>query len=171
MAKNKMEAIQDWQTPQWFRDIQLFVGSANFYRQFIFGFSNICCSLTEWTKRDNKDWRWKPEIVKAFINVIECFTTVPILIHFNPKHECIVETDASDFELGAVLSQKEDDDRLHPIAFHSRKFSSSEINDEIFDTQFWHRRFLQDMEKISRRSTPNSSGLCRLPKSRIVYYD
>jgi hypothetical protein len=72
---------------------------------------------------------------KAFVNLKECFTTAPILTHFNPKRQCIVETDASDFALGAVLSQKEDDDMLHPIAYYSRKFSPAEINYEIHDKE------------------------------------
>jgi hypothetical protein len=72
---------------------------------------------------------------KALVNLKECFTTAPILIHFKCKCQCIVETDASDFALGAVLSQKEDDDMLHPIAYHSRKFSPAEINYEIHDNE------------------------------------
>jgi hypothetical protein len=135
MAKDKTEAIQDWQTPQSLRDVQSFLGFANFYRRFIFGFSTICRGLTESTKGDNKDWRWSPEMEKAFVNLKEYFTTAPILTHFKPKHQCIVETDGSDFALGAVLSQKEDDDMLHPIAYHSRKFSPAEINYEIHDKE------------------------------------
>jgi hypothetical protein len=63
------------------------------------------------------------------------FTTAPILRQFDPKKVCIVETDASDFALGAVLSQKGDDGRLYPVAFHSRKFTPAEINYEIHDKE------------------------------------
>jgi hypothetical protein len=70
---------------------------------------------------------------KAFVNLKECFTTAPIFTHFKPKCQCIIETDASKFALGAVLSQKADDDMLYPIAYHLRKFSQAEINDEIHD--------------------------------------
>jgi hypothetical protein len=91
--------------------------------------------LKESTKGDKKDWRWTPEMEKAFVNLKECFTTVLILTLFNPKRQGIVETDASDFALGAVLSQKGDDDMLHPIAYHSRKFSPAEINHEIHDKE------------------------------------
>jgi hypothetical protein len=44
-----------------------------------------------------------------------------------------VETDASDFVLGATLSQISDDKKLHPNAFHTRKFSPAEINYKIHD--------------------------------------
>jgi hypothetical protein len=148
MAKDKTEAIQAWQTPQSLRDIQSFLRFANFYRRFIFGFSKICRPLTESTKGDKKDWRWTSEIEKAFVNLKECFTTMPILTHFNPKRQCIVETDATDFVLGAVLSQKEDDDMLHPIAYHSRKFSLAEINYKIHDKELLD---IVDSFKIWRR--------------------
>ena len=47
----------------------------------------------------------------------------------------IIETDASDFEIDAVLSQRDEDGRLHPVAFHSRKFQPAEINYEIHDKE------------------------------------
>ena len=46
-----------------------------------------------------------------------------------------METDASDFAIGAVLSQRDEENRLHPVAFHSRKFSPAEINYEIHDKE------------------------------------
>jgi len=47
----------------------------------------------------------------------------------------IVETDALAFALGAVLSQRDDERRLHPVAFHSRKFQAAEINYKIHDKE------------------------------------
>jgi hypothetical protein len=70
---------------------------------------------------------------KAFIDLKEGFTTAPILTHYSPERQCIVETDASDFALGAVISQNSSDDKLHPIAYHSRKFSPAKITYEIHD--------------------------------------
>jgi hypothetical protein len=110
-------------------------GFANFYRHFILGFSKICRPLTESTKGDKKDWEWTPDMEKAFVDLKERFTTAPILTHYSPERQCIVETDASDFALGAVISQKSSDDKLHPIAYHSRKFSPAEINYEIHDKE------------------------------------
>jgi hypothetical protein len=46
-----------------------------------------------------------------------------------------METDASDFALGALLSQEREGRRLHPISFYSRKFSVVEINYEIYDKE------------------------------------
>ena len=47
----------------------------------------------------------------------------------------IIETDASDFAIGAILSQRDEEGRLHPVAFHSRKFQPAEINYEIHDQE------------------------------------
>jgi hypothetical protein len=135
MAEDKIEAIKEWQAPRSLRDIQSFLGFANFYRRFIKDFSRICRPLTESTKGERKDWRWTPEMEKSFEELKNRFTTAPILTHFDPTKTCIVETDASDFALGAILSQKDDEGRLDPIAFHSRKFQPAEINYEVHDKE------------------------------------
>src|SRR5215211_857128 len=72
---------------------------------------------------------------EAFLFLKKRMTEAPILCHFDPNRECIVETDASDFALGAILSQKQDDNRLHPIAFHSRKLTKTEINYDAHDKE------------------------------------
>jgi len=59
----------------------------------------------------------------------------PILAHFDAQQPVVIETDPSDFVLGAILSQKDDENRLHPVAFHSRKFQPAEINYEIHDKE------------------------------------
>jgi hypothetical protein len=74
-------------------------------------------------------------MTKSFEKLKHCFTTAPILTHFDPHRECIVETDASDFALGGTLSQTAEDKKLHPNAFHSRKFSPAEINYEIHNKE------------------------------------
>ena len=58
---------------------------------------------------------------------VELFTAAPVLKHFDPDLQVIVETDTSDFALGAILSQRHDG-TLHPVAYHSRKSTAAEIN-------------------------------------------
>jgi hypothetical protein len=74
-------------------------------------------------------------MTRAFEKLKHCFTMAPILTHFDPNHECIVETDASDFALGSTLSQIAMDKKLYPNAFHLRKFSPAEINYKIHDQE------------------------------------
>ena len=74
-------------------------------------------------------------MTKAFYTLKEAFITAPVLAHFNPTKTAIVETDASDFALGAILSQKGDNNRLYPVAFYSRKLTAAEINYEIHNKE------------------------------------
>src|SRR5271167_455184 len=72
----------------------------------------------------------------AFGKLKEAFTSAPILRHFDPSLPTILEADASDYALGAVVSQRSPDDSLlHPITFHSRKFNDAEQNYEIYDKE------------------------------------
>jgi len=70
---------------------------------------------------------------KAFNFLKGAFTTALILRHFDSTRPTVLEADASDYVLGAVVSQKMPDGLLHPIAFHSRKFNPAELNYEIYD--------------------------------------
>jgi hypothetical protein len=65
---------------------------------------------------------------KSFEELKNQFTTALMLTHVEPTKTCIVETDASDVTQGAILSQKADEGRLHPIAFYSWKLQHPEIN-------------------------------------------
>ena len=73
------------------------------------------------------------ETDQAFEALKKAFTTVPILIHPDFQKPFFLESDGSDFALGAVLLQPSEDGRLHPVAFHSRKFTTAKINYEIRD--------------------------------------
>jgi hypothetical protein len=74
-------------------------------------------------------------MTKSFEKLRHCFTTAPILTYFDPNHKCIVEMDTSDFALSSTLSQIAEDKKLHPNAFHSRKFSPAEINYKIHNKE------------------------------------
>ena len=62
-------------------------------------------------------------------------TTAPILSYFDAQKPVIIETDTSDFAIGVILTQRDNEGRLHQVAFHSRKFQPTEINYEIHDKE------------------------------------
>jgi len=134
MNQDKVETILSWQQPMSLTETQSFLGFANFYRRFIRDYSKVAHPLTELTKKTEK-WSWNPEAEAAFQELKSRFTQAPILAHFNPTRPVILETDASDCAIGAVLSQRGNDNRLHPVAFHSRKFQPTEINYDIHDKE------------------------------------
>jgi len=119
MWDDKVQAVLNWKTPGSLTGIQSFLGFANFYQRFILNYSRVARPLTELTKKESgKEWGWNQEVEAAFRELKNRFTTAPILAHFNPQKPVIIETDASDFALGAVLSQRNNEGRLHPVAFH-----------------------------------------------------
>ncbi len=93
MDKSKVETIQCWATPSSVKDVQRFLGFANFYRRFIKGYSKITTSLTTLTCKD-KLFSWNPTAQAAFDTLKMAFTSAPILIHPDPAKPFIVETDA-----------------------------------------------------------------------------
>jgi len=134
MTSTKVEEMRVWSTPEKVVDMQSFMGFANFYRRFIKGFSKIAKPLTDLTKKGIK-WACTPLCQDAFDTLKKMFTTGPILTHFDDTRPTKLETDASDFALGVVLSQLCEDQKWHPVAFHSRKFSPAEINYDVHDKE------------------------------------
>ncbi|KAH0607133.1 uncharacterized protein H6S33_003121 [Morchella sextelata] len=134
MSEDKVEAVKEWPVPENIKAVQAFLGFANFYRRFIEGFSKVCKPLTDLLQKDKK-WYWTAAHEQAFEELKRLFTSAPILLHFDPSRRTVVETDASDFAKGAVLSQYGDDGKLHPVAFYSKKFSPAEINYDIHDKE------------------------------------
>ena len=133
MDQKKIQAFLGWAIPKTVRDVQCFFGFANFYQIFIKNYSKIAAPLTWLTCKDKLDWNSDAE--KAFQLLKTAFTTAPVLVHPDFSKPFFMETDASNFALGAVLSQLGDGEKLHPVAFHSRKFSAAEINYEIYDKE------------------------------------
>jgi len=80
-------------------------------------------------------WAWNQQAEGAFQELKKRFTTVPILSNFDAQKPVIIKTDASDFAIGANLSQRDNEGRLHPVAFHSRKFQPRKSNYEIHDKE------------------------------------
>ena len=130
----KVQIVLEWQTPRSLRDVQCFLGFANFYRKFIQDYSKFILLLRQLTKK-RKSFIWTKEADKAYEGLKKAFTFAPGLAYVDPKKQFIIEVDASDFVLGSILSQQGDDEKLHPVAFQSRKFDDAEINYEIHDKE------------------------------------
>ncbi|KAI2642467.1 Transposon Tf2-6 polyprotein [Labeo rohita] len=126
MDPQKLEAVRSWPLPTSLKQLQRFLGFANFYRRFIQGFSATAAPLTALTKPSRGEFQLTPEATQAFKKLCHLFTTAPVLIHPNPAKSFVVEVDASDVGVGAVLSQRGPDEKLHPCSFFSRKFNPTQ---------------------------------------------
>lgn len=123
MYPRKVQTIVDWITPSSVRDVQCFLGFASFYRIFIKFYFKLAAPLISLTHKDK--FKWTDDSNEAFNSLKVAFTSAPILIHADLSKPFFLETDASDYALGAVLSQYGIDNYLHPIAFYSRKFTAA----------------------------------------------
>ncbi|KAL4007857.1 hypothetical protein ACER0C_001709 [Sarotherodon galilaeus] len=127
----KLEAIVSWPTPSTRKQLQRFLGFANFYRRFIKNFSRVVLPLTGLTSPAHV-FLWTPDAERAFSRLKDLFCSAPVLAHPDVSRQFVVEVDASDTGAGAVLSQiSPEDGRLHPCAFFSRRFSSAERNYDV----------------------------------------
>ena len=134
MDPAKVQAVLDWPAPRKVKEVQAFIGFANFYRRFIQDFSRVIRPLTRLVKK-GVAWTWGDDQQAAFDELKARFSSAPVLAMPDLTRPFVVECDASDFATGAVLSQKGADDLLHPVAFYSKSLNDAERNYEIHDKE------------------------------------
>ncbi|KAI2668694.1 Transposon Tf2-6 polyprotein [Labeo rohita] len=131
MDPEKIKAVVDWPSPDSRKALQRFLGFANFYRRFIRNYSQLAAPLTALTS-PRTAFRWSDAAEAAFANLKRRFVSAPILVTPDPSRQFVVEVDASEVGVGAVLSQRSpSDDKMHPCAFFSHRLSSAESNYDI----------------------------------------
>ena len=130
----KVESVKEWPVPTNVKEVQAFLGIMNYYRKFIEGFSRIAQPLTELTKKDAM-FAWSNDCKEAFKELGRALVTAPILTIFDPEQEAILETDASDYAIGACLAQKGPDGKNKTVAYYSRKMTGPELNYDIHDKE------------------------------------
>jgi len=134
MSDAKVKIIQEWPEPKKVKDIQSFLGFANFYKRFIFNYSDIVIPLTHLTRK-NSLWNFDNDCRIAFNTLKQAFTSAPILMYWILDTQLVMETNASDYALAAILSIMTKDNEIHPVAFHSRTFSAPELNYDIHNKE------------------------------------
>ena len=130
----KIDGISAWPTPKNLKEVQSFLGFGNFYRRFIQDFATLAQPLNDLTKK-NTPFEWTNACHNAFTLLKRSFTTSPVLIYPDHRYPFRLETDASDFILGAILSQEVPGNGWHPIAYLSKSFNAAERNYDIFDKE------------------------------------
>lgn len=123
---DKIKAIEEWGVPANVRDVRSFLGIASYYRKFIQGFSTIASPITALTKKGAK-FVWDDKCQQAFQILKEKLVSAPILVYPQQEGRFILDTDASNDGLGAVLSQLQEG-REHVVAYASKTLSGSQKN-------------------------------------------
>ena len=85
--------------------------------------------------RKNEPFEWTREREAAWENLKQSFVTEPVLAMYESNRPTRIETDASNFATGGILSQKQDDGKWHPIAYRSSLMSPEERNYPIYDRE------------------------------------
>ncbi|KAL5596456.1 uncharacterized protein BROUX77_007140 [Berkeleyomyces rouxiae] len=137
MDPAKVAAVREWEAPRTVKGVQSFLGFANFYRRFIRDFSRICTPLFELTKK-TQSFVWSSECEAAFHTLKDLFCSEPILKHFDYLLDTVIETDASDRVISAVMSQYHPTDKgllLHPVAYFSQKMNPAQCNYGVGDKE------------------------------------
>ncbi|KZR99842.1 Uncharacterized protein APZ42_004142, partial [Daphnia magna] len=143
----KIERLKNYERPKTIVEIQSFLGLASYYRRFIKKFADIAHPLIELTKKTknrvnkkgkkvtvitkeenkNSNFEWGEEEQKAFKTLRECLITPPIVAFPDFNKEFLIFTDASNYGIGAVLSQIQNDQEV-VIAYSSRHLNNAERN-------------------------------------------
>ncbi|CEL62189.1 Retrotransposable element Tf2 155 kDa protein type 1 OS=Schizosaccharomyces pombe (strain 972 / ATCC 24843) GN=Tf2-1 PE=4 SV=1 [Rhizoctonia solani AG-1 IB] len=134
LDKLKIQAVQEWPVPSTVKQVQSFLGFANFLRRFVAKFSHMARPLHNLVKKETT-CNWSEKEQAAFDGLKKAITEPPVLAHADPDKLYFLETDASGAALGSVLSQQQDDGRLHPIGFLSESFKGAEVNYDMHNKE------------------------------------
>ncbi len=124
----KIKCIKNFPAPTNVKQIQQFLGLTGYYRRFINHYSDLMKPLTLLLKKDTP-FQWSKECENSFQKLITLLTEDLLLKYPDFSKLFFLNTDASNFALGAVLTQKSDSSEiLLPIAYASRTLNKAEIN-------------------------------------------
>ena len=134
MEKEKVQGVIEWLVPKSVKDVQKFLGLANYYRWFVKDFAKIARPLHEIMRKENK-WSWRERQQMVFEELKKRFTTEPVLVTPDLDKEMRVEVDMSDFATGGVLSMKCEDEKWRPVAYISKSLNEAKRNYEIHNKE------------------------------------
>ena len=123
---DKIDKVKNWPRPCNVRDVRSFLGLASYMRRFIQNFAKVAHPLTELTKKTNV-FTWGADEQNAFDALKHALCVRPVLDHARPDCPFVLDTDASAFALGGVLSQIVDG-KERVIAYASQTLSKSQRN-------------------------------------------
>ena len=121
----KIQKVATWPVPSSVKEVQQFLGMASYYRRFIENFAQVAKPLHRLTER-TCTFQWTNECQVAFEDLRHRLSSAPILAHPDFNRPFILDTDASNFGIGAVLSQIGEDNKEHVVAYGSRLLNKAE---------------------------------------------
>ena len=132
---DKVAAIRKLEIPEHMTALKGFLGATGYYRRFIYFYAQVAAPLTHLTKQTNLPGVWTEECTKAFNKLKNRLSTAPVLIPPDWSKPFEVHVDASNFAIGSVLSQKNEEGHDRPIYFSSRQLSGAEKNYSVTERE------------------------------------
>jgi len=140
---SKVDVIKTWPMPKTVHQVRQFLGVVGFYRRYVKGFARIATPLQDLLKvqdkaeKDNKHRTivWNAQCSLAFNHLKDALAKQPVLAIPDPKRPFLIETDASEWAIGGVLYQFDNEGNCHPIAFDGRKLQGAELNYPVHEKE------------------------------------
>ena len=120
----KIEDVKAWPIPDCLRSVRQFLGFVGYYRRFVPGFADLAEPLVALTGKD-VPFVWRPACTAAFVTLRDALVRAPVLAFPTETGQYILDTDATNFGLGGVLSQIQNDMEC-VIAYCSRALRPSQ---------------------------------------------
>ncbi|GFX13973.1 transposon Tf2-9 polyprotein [Trichonephila clavipes] len=136
---DKVQAVLDYKQPETVGSLRKFLGLLNFYRRFLPKAAEQQYLLNEFLKgskgkKDSKPLNWSSEAITAFQRCKQALADAALLVHPSPSAPLALHVDASDYAIGGALHQVVNSE-LQPLAFFSRKLTSSEKSYSAYDRE------------------------------------
>ena len=141
-----IEKILKWQRPVTVKEVQSFLGLANYYRRFIHSYSDHVRPLIDLTRK-GAQFSWDERCEEAFDHVKSVLVSPDIMAHPRSQGEFILDTDASDVCIGAVLSQVQDGTE-RVIAYGSKSLNKAERNYCVTDRELLAIRYFTEYYRV-----------------------
>lgn len=128
---DKIKIIQNLGLPRTEKQIKSFLGLTGYYRKFVKDYAKVAQPITKFLKKDTKINMKDPTYIEAFEKLKTLISTHPILRYPDFERQFTLTTDASNYAIGAVLSQEG-----HPVCYASRTLNNHERNYSATDKEF-----------------------------------
>mgnify|MGYP001798391490 FL=1 len=122
-----VRVVKEWPTPCSAQEVRIFLGKTGYYRQFMRDYATIAEPLHQLTRHSSKTFNWNNECATAFNSLKGQLASCPILAYPDFSKDFIIDTDASEYGIGGVLSQSHDG-KERVVAYGSRSLTKAERN-------------------------------------------
>ncbi|GBG59559.1 hypothetical protein CBR_g49819 [Chara braunii] len=156
---SKIAAIRDWPTLRTLTELRSFLGLANYYRKFVRNFSTIVAPLRRLLKKE-AIWQWYKDCTSALKKLKRALIEYLVLKVADPSLSFVVTTDASQYGIGAVL-QQDDDNGYRPVEFMSARMPSEKVATSTYERELYSLRQALEHWKhyLGGTSSPKNDGL------------